>query len=47
MEEKSIKNTQISKNKSKTKNSATEKFKQKYFEYYDDIKSHTHKVTDW
>ena len=29
------------------KNSETEKFKQKYFEYYDDVKSYTHKVTDW
>lgn len=21
--------------------------KQKYFDYYDDVKSHTHKVIDW
>ena len=25
----------------------TKKFKQKYFEFYDDIKSHTHDVYDW
>ena len=25
----------------------TKKFKEKYFEYYDDIKSHTHDVYDW
>jgi hypothetical protein len=47
MEEKIVKNTQINKNKKKLKDAETEKFKQKYFEYYDDIKSHTHKVTDW
>lgn len=23
------------------------KFKEKYFEYYDDVKSHTHDVYDW
>lgn len=25
----------------------TKQFKDKYFEYYDDIKSHTHNVYDW
>ena len=25
----------------------TERMKQKYFDYYDDIKSHTHDVYDW
>lgn len=25
----------------------TKKLKQQYFEYYDDIKSHTHDVYDW
>ncbi len=25
----------------------TEKFKQKYFDFYDDIKSSTHKIVDW
>lgn len=29
------------------KNSETQKFKEKYFEYYDDVKSHTHKIVDW
>lgn len=26
---------------------ATEEFKRKYFDYYDDVKSPTHKVIDW
>lgn len=25
----------------------TKRDKEKYFEYYDDVKSHTHKVIDW
>ena len=25
----------------------TKRFKEKYFDYYDDIKSHTHKRYDW
>ncbi len=25
----------------------TKKYKEKYFQYYDDIKSHTNKVVDW
>ncbi len=25
----------------------TKKLKEKYFEYYDDIKSPTHKIIDW
>lgn len=25
----------------------TKKFKEKYFEYYDDIKSHTNRIYDW
>jgi hypothetical protein len=24
-----------------------DKYKQKYFEYYDDVKSHTHDIYDW
>ena len=35
-----------SSNKSK-KTQELAKFKQKYFDYYDDIKSHTHKKYDW
>ena len=37
--------TQIEKKKKELL--ATKKFKEKYFEYYDDIKSHTHDVYDW
>ena len=33
--------------KSKQNQSNTKKFKEQYFEYYDDIKSHTHNVYDW
>ena len=34
--------------KTKIKNDKeTQKFKEKYFEYYDDVKSHTHKIVDW
>ena len=33
--------------KSKQSQSNTKKFKEQYFEYYDDIKSHTHNVYDW
>lgn len=29
------------------KSQETEDFKRKYFEYYDDIKSPTHRITDW
>ena len=25
----------------------TKQFKEKYFDYYDDVKSNTHKVYDW
>lgn len=25
----------------------TKKFKEKYFDFYDDVKSHTHKRYDW
>ena len=25
----------------------TKREKEKYFEYYDDVKSHTHKIIDW
>lgn len=25
----------------------TDKFKDDYFRYYDDVKSHTHKIIDW
>lgn len=24
-----------------------QEFKKKYFEYYDDVKSHTNKIVDW
>lgn len=41
--EKIIKKTK--KNNKKIKE--TEDFKRKYFEYYDDIKSSTHKIVDW
>lgn len=33
--------------KKKVGQKATEDFKRKYFEYYDDVKSHTHKIVDW
>lgn len=33
--------------KKTSKNKDTQDFKRKYFEYYDDVKSHTHKVIDW
>ena len=29
------------------KNQAYEKYKQKYFEYHDDVKDKTHKIIDW
>lgn len=35
------------KEKKKKKQIETDKFKQKYFEYYDDIKIPSHKITDW
>lgn len=31
----------------KEKLKETENFKEKYFEYYDDVKSHTNKIVDW
>ena len=38
----------ILKNSKNTKSSnATQKFKEQYFAYYDDVKSHTHKIVDW
>ena len=39
---KSYKSIKASQSKTNAK-----KFKEKYFEYYDDIKSHTHDVYDW
>ena len=33
--------------KKQQKINQTKQFKNKYFEYYDDIKSHTHDVYDW
>lgn len=33
--------------KTKKQNTETQKFKQKYFEQYDDVKSHTHRIYDW
>lgn len=35
------------KEKEKQKKKDTEKFKEKYFEYYDDIKTSSHKIVDW
>lgn len=29
------------------KNSQTDQFKKQYFDYYDDVKSYTHKIVDW
>ena len=29
------------------KKNQNKKFKEDYFAYYDDVKSHTHKVVDW
>ena len=33
--------------KAKQKKNETKKFKEKYFEFYDDVKSHTHNIYDW
>lgn len=33
--------------KEKIKKQNASKFKEKYFDYYDDVKSHTHDVYDW
>ena len=33
--------------KKQQKKKDTKKFKEKYFEFYDDVKSHTHDVYDW
>jgi len=33
--------------KKQQKINQTKQFKNKYFEFYDDIKSHTHDVYDW
>lgn len=33
--------------KEKQKLKETKKFKDDYYSYYDDVKSHTHKVYDW
>jgi len=33
--------------KNKQNATSAKKFKEKYFEYYDDVKSHTHDVYDW
>lgn len=33
--------------KKKKQNEATKKFKQNYYDFYDDVKSHTHDVYDW
>lgn len=35
------------KSKKKTNQKVTEEFKRQYFDYYDDVKSPTHKVVDW
>lgn len=34
-------------NKDALKKQQTQKFKSQYYDYYDDVKSHTHKVIDW
>jgi len=44
MEKKKINNKNIKKNIQKQQ---TQKFKSQYYDYYDDVKSHTHKVVDW
>ncbi len=43
------KNTQkaIQQIKQKKKLEETKKFKDAYYNYYDDVKSHTHQVYDW
>ena len=33
--------------KKKKRQDQNQKFKDDYFSYYDDVKSHTHKVVDW
>ena len=35
------------KTKKKKQTEQNKKFKDDYFAYYDDVKSHTHKVVDW
>lgn len=44
-----INNVKKSKNQDKNikKKQETEKFKQQYFDRYDDVKSHTNKIVDW
>jgi len=42
MDKKTVKQKKIAQDKKKT-----EKFKDDYFRFYDDVKSHTHKVIDW
>lgn len=42
-----MENKKNEKGKARVNNKMTEDFKRKYFEYYDDIKSPTHKVIDW
>ncbi len=37
----------MDKKKKKENDKKTAKFKEEYFKYYDDVKSHTHKVIDW
>lgn len=44
MEKKKLTNKEIA---DKIRLENTKKLKQKYFEYYDDIKSPTHKIIDW
>lgn len=34
-------------NKEVLKKQQTQKFKSQYYDQYDDVKSHTHKVIDW
>ena len=40
-------NTNYKSIKKQQNKAQAKKFKEKYFEFYDDIKSHTHDVYDW
>ena len=41
------KDKEIKKQIKKKNENEIKKFKEKYYEFYDDIKSHTHDVYDW
>lgn len=38
---------QLNLNKKKKNFDKTKKFKEEYFQFYDDIKSYTHNIVDW